>query len=224
MRAVARRRRCSGDVVLKPRDPAALASFDTAVSTPGSPTFRHYLAPRRVRGDVRTGSGHHRAPPGPGSRGGASRSAPRQATAWSSRSRARPTGSTRPSASGSEQYRLPSGRIVRVPDAEPLVPSSLAGALRRGDRSRRPEQAPSPSRSERDAVAAPTTSTPADRAQERRSLRAPPGRVPRGPLPPWAVRTRSSPTPAVPTALTVDQLAPAYSVLEPLCPATRRRG
>ncbi len=33
------------DVVLRPRDPAALAAFATAVSTPGSPSYRHYLAP-----------------------------------------------------------------------------------------------------------------------------------------------------------------------------------
>ena len=31
------------DVVLQPRDPAALASFATAVSTPGSSLYRHYL-------------------------------------------------------------------------------------------------------------------------------------------------------------------------------------
>jgi hypothetical protein len=30
---------------------------------------------------------------------------------------------------GLEQYRLPSGRVVRAPDAEPLVPSALAGDL-----------------------------------------------------------------------------------------------
>jgi subtilase family serine protease len=32
------------DVVLEPRDPAALASYANAVSTPGSPLYRHYLA------------------------------------------------------------------------------------------------------------------------------------------------------------------------------------
>ena len=31
------------DVVLKPRDPAALAAYATAVSTPGSSLYRHYL-------------------------------------------------------------------------------------------------------------------------------------------------------------------------------------
>ena len=33
------------DVVLQPRDPAALATFATEVSTPGSSLFRHFLAP-----------------------------------------------------------------------------------------------------------------------------------------------------------------------------------
>lgn len=32
------------DVALRPRDPAALAAFVTAVSTPGSPAYHHYLA------------------------------------------------------------------------------------------------------------------------------------------------------------------------------------
>src|ERR1039458_1510046 len=32
------------DVVLQPRDPAALAQFATEVSTPGSPLYRQYLA------------------------------------------------------------------------------------------------------------------------------------------------------------------------------------
>jgi subtilase family serine protease len=33
------------DVALKPRDPAALERFAMAVSTPGSPSYRHYIAP-----------------------------------------------------------------------------------------------------------------------------------------------------------------------------------
>ena len=33
------------DIALRPRDPAALASFATAVSTPGSPEYRRYLRP-----------------------------------------------------------------------------------------------------------------------------------------------------------------------------------
>ena len=33
------------DVSLEPRDPTALAAFASAVSTPGSPQYHHYLAP-----------------------------------------------------------------------------------------------------------------------------------------------------------------------------------
>jgi len=35
----------SADVVLEPRDPAALAAAVSAVSTPGSPTYQQFLAP-----------------------------------------------------------------------------------------------------------------------------------------------------------------------------------
>ena len=45
------------DVVLQPRDPAALAQFATQVSTPGSALYRHYLAPGQfpsVFGPTRT--------------------------------------------------------------------------------------------------------------------------------------------------------------------------
>ena len=44
-------------MVLQPRDPAALAQFATEVSTPGSPLYRHYLAPGQfpsVFGPTRT--------------------------------------------------------------------------------------------------------------------------------------------------------------------------
>jgi Pro-kumamolisin, activation domain/IPT/TIG domain len=116
------------DVVLKPRDPAALAAFDTAVSTPGSPSFRHYLAPGQF----------------------ASVFGPSPATISSTRGwlsgRGLAVGPTSGDGlivpvSGSatqvdqafdvdlEQYRLPSGRVVRAPDAEPLVPAALAADL-----------------------------------------------------------------------------------------------
>lgn len=38
------------DVVLRPRDPAALDAFVRAVSTPGSPSFGRYLAPGQFAG------------------------------------------------------------------------------------------------------------------------------------------------------------------------------
>ena len=121
-----------GDVVLKPRDPGALDAFDTAVSTPGSPTFRHYLGPGAVRGGVRAEPGDHRRRSGPGSRAGASMSAPTSGDGLIV-----PVSGTAAQIDqafdvGLEQYRLPSGRIVRVPDAEPLVPSALAGAAATG--------------------------------------------------------------------------------------------
>jgi hypothetical protein len=39
----------SGDVALRPRDPAALTAAATAVSTPSSPDYRHYLAAGKFR-------------------------------------------------------------------------------------------------------------------------------------------------------------------------------
>jgi Pro-kumamolisin, activation domain/IPT/TIG domain len=46
--------RLSLTVVLAPRDPAALAAFASAVSTPGSPSYRHYLSVHQF--DARFGS------------------------------------------------------------------------------------------------------------------------------------------------------------------------
>jgi subtilase family serine protease len=43
--AVAAGSRLHLTVTLKPRDPAALAAYATAVSTPGSPSYHHYLSP-----------------------------------------------------------------------------------------------------------------------------------------------------------------------------------
>ena len=56
---------------------------------------------------------------------------------------------------GLEQYRLPSGRVVRCPDAEPLVPSALAGDLYGVTGARRPE--PPVPQLVRSAVAGPLT-------------------------------------------------------------------
>ena len=132
LRAVAPTTAVRGDVVLKPRDPAALEAFDTAVSTPGSPSFRHYLAPGRVRRGVRT----------------AARPPSRRCGAWlagrglgvgptSGDGLVVPVSGTAAQvdeafAVGLEQYRLPSGRVVRVPDAEPLVPERAGRGPRTG--------------------------------------------------------------------------------------------
>ena len=128
LRAVAPSTSVGADVVLKARDPAALDAFDTAVSTPGSPSFRHYLAPgefARAFGprpstvaSVRDWLQGRGLAVGPTSRNGlivpVSGTATQVGQAFDV---------------GLEQYRLPSGRVVRAPDAEPLVPAALAGDL-----------------------------------------------------------------------------------------------
>ena len=128
LHAVALDTEVHADVVLKPRDPAALEAFDTAVSTPGSPSFRHYLPVGAFAGEF----------------------GPTAATISSVRSwlegRGLVVGPTAGDglvipvsgsvaqidhafALGLEQYRLPSGRVVQAPDAEPLVPDAVAGDL-----------------------------------------------------------------------------------------------
>ena len=48
------------DIELLPRDPAALANFATAVSTPGNPLYKHYIAPSEFANHVRADSGGDR--------------------------------------------------------------------------------------------------------------------------------------------------------------------
>jgi len=118
----------SVDVVLRPRDQAALDAFADAVSTPGSPMFRQYIA----RGEF-------------AEKFGPTRSAISAVRLWLS-GKGLTVGTTStdgliipvqgPAATmasafgiGFERYRLPSGRVVRVPTAEPLVPADLASVL-----------------------------------------------------------------------------------------------
>ena len=116
------------DVVLEPRDPVALEAFDTAVSTPGSASFRRYLAPGQFAGAfgpsrttiaaVRTwlaGVGL-----AVGATAGDGLLVPVSGTA---------TQLDRALGVGLDRYRLPSGRVVRSPSAPPLVPSALARAV-----------------------------------------------------------------------------------------------
>ncbi len=126
LRPVAGTTMIRADVVLEPRHPAALEAFDTAVSTPGAPSFRHYLAPGQFAGVF-----------------GALRTTISAVRAWlagrglavgptSSDGLAVPVSGTADQVDqafgvGLEQYRLPAGRVVRVPDAGPLVPGALAG-------------------------------------------------------------------------------------------------
>jgi len=198
LRAVAPTTVVHGDVVLKARDPGALESFDTSVSTPGSPNFRHYLAP-----------GAFAAVFGPSPTTLAS------VRAWLS-GRGLDVGATsgdglivafsgtaeqidQAFAVGLEQYRLPSGRVVRVPDAEPLVPSALAGALDGvtglDDLSR-----PGPQ------LVRPANATPATRS-------AAGGPAPRvsGPSPTAGCSNTIQSNPASAGALTVTDLASTYS-------------
>ena len=116
------------DVVLRPRDPSALAAFVGAVSTPSSPLFRHYL---------RRGQFAGRFGPAPATVA--------EARAWLGGlgvnvGPTAPDGLVIPVSGtvaqiehafglGIEQYRLPSGRVAHAPTAEPLVPRSLAGSL-----------------------------------------------------------------------------------------------
>ena len=118
----------SVDVVLRPRRPAALAAFDQAVTTPGSPSFRHFLAPGRFASVF-----------------GPSR---RQVTAvrsWleSAGLQAGPTSGdgllvpvrasvgrlARAFAVGFAEYRLPSGRLARLPTRAPLVAGDVASTV-----------------------------------------------------------------------------------------------
>jgi hypothetical protein len=116
------------DVVLKPRDPAALEAFDRAVSTPGSPTFRHYLAPGDFAGVfgprpatislVRRWLSGRGVAVGPTSANGLV--VPISGTT---------TQVNEAFALSLEQVRLPSGHTVRAPNTGPLIPSTLAGDL-----------------------------------------------------------------------------------------------
>ncbi len=128
LRAVAPASTVRADVVLKPRDLGALESFDAAVSTPGSPSFRHYLAPGAFRGAFGPSSTAIAAVRGwlagrglrVGPTSGDGLIVPVSGTAAQV---------GRAFDVGLEQYRLPSGRVVRAPDAGPLVPGALAADL-----------------------------------------------------------------------------------------------
>ncbi len=128
LRPVAGTTEIRANVVLEPRDPSALEAFDTAVSTPGSPSFRHYLGAgefARVFGalpatisSVRGWLASRGLAVGPTSGDGL------VVPVWGSADEVGQAFDV-----GLEQVRLPSGQIVRVPDAEPLVPGDLAGDL-----------------------------------------------------------------------------------------------
>ena len=116
----------SFDVVLRPRNQAALNTFTTAVSTPGSPQYRQFLTSAQY----------------------ASQFGPAPSTVANVSSRLRSLGLTVGTAQGSllpvsgsvtkvgsalhtsfRQYRLASGRTARANVAAPQVPSDVVGAV-----------------------------------------------------------------------------------------------
>ncbi len=200
--------------------PPRSESFDTAVSTPGSPSFRHYLAPGAFAAEfgpspatiaaVRAWLAGRGLRVGPTSGDGLI--VPISGTAAQI---------DRAFDVGLEQYRLPSGRVVRVARRRRRwCPSALAGALDGitglDDLSRPvPELV-------RSAPARPRPGRwrAGHRARRRgRSPRAARARAPTA----GCARHASSPTPASAGALTVDQLASAYS-FSSLYPGTEGSG
>ncbi len=118
----------SVDVTLKPQDPAGLEAFDEAVSTPGSSSFRHFLAPgqfaSRFGPDPSTVAAVRSWLSGEGLTVGTTTSdgliIPVQGSAAAM---SRVFGVT------FQQIRIPSGRLVRMPNAEPLVPAALSSQV-----------------------------------------------------------------------------------------------
>jgi len=226
LHAVAPGTEVHADVVLKPRDPAALEAFDTAVSTPGSPSFRHYLPVGAFAGEfgpsaatissVRTWLAGRGLAPGPTSADGlvipVSGSVSQVDRGFDV---------------GLEQYRLPSGRVVEAPDAEPLVPDAVAADLygvtgldsldrpapelvRPSARTDSSVPAPGPSLAH---APAPSASTPALASAPRAN----------GPTPTGGCSATIQSNPGSADALTVDQLASAYSFSN-LYPSTEGSG
>ncbi len=117
------------EVVLRPRDPAALDAFVLAVSTPGSPDYRHYLPKGRF-----------------GTAFGPADATLAATRAWLSSSglEVGPTASdglfvpvSGPAAEVERTFavrlveaRLPSGTVARVGLGDPTVPAALAPAIR----------------------------------------------------------------------------------------------
>jgi hypothetical protein len=129
LRALAGSQRLSVAVALSPADPGALEAFDASVTSPGSPTFRHFLAPGQFA-----------------SRFGPAPASVASVRAWLE-SQGLAVGATAPDGlligvSGSaarigrafgigfEQDQLPGGRIVFEPTDRPAVPEALTGVVR----------------------------------------------------------------------------------------------
>ena len=116
------------EVVLTPRHPAALAAFATAVSTPGSPHFHHFLP----RGAFASAFG-----PAPGTvaavrqwlAGRGLTVGPTASDGLAVAVSGSPAALDGAFGTSLEQVRLPDGRLARAPSSAPLVPGALAGAV-----------------------------------------------------------------------------------------------
>ncbi|HXQ90871.1 MAG TPA: protease pro-enzyme activation domain-containing protein, partial [Acidimicrobiales bacterium] len=205
------------DVVLAGRDPAALEAFDRAVSTPGSPSFRHYLAP----GEFAATFGPLPATISAVRRWLASRGVAVGPT--SGDGLVVPIAGTAAQIdhafdTGLEQYRLPSGQVARVPDAEPLLPADLAGELvgvaGLDDLSRPSPQLVGPGGRAPPAVGTFGASVPAPHLAAPRAS---------GPSPTAECLSSIQSSTGTPAALTADELAQAYS-FSSLYPGTEGSG
>ena len=118
----------SVDVVLRPRDEQALAAFVEAVSTPGSPQYRHFLTPAQFAAIYgpesqtidATRSWLRSVGLSPGTESSDSLLIPVRAQAGALE---------RAFGVGLERYRLPSGDVAHIPTGAPLVPEALRSRL-----------------------------------------------------------------------------------------------
>jgi hypothetical protein len=115
-------------LTLEPRDPAALAAFATAVSTPGSPLYRHFItvsqfarrfgaAPAQIAA-ARAALRAEGLAPGPTAADGLS--IPLHAST---------AALERAFATQIERVRLPGGQIGRIATAAPALPAAVAGEV-----------------------------------------------------------------------------------------------
>ncbi|HUC37834.1 MAG TPA: S53 family peptidase, partial [Acidimicrobiales bacterium] len=116
------------DVVLRPRDQSGLDAFAQAASTPGSSMFRQYLAPGRFAATFGPAASTVAAVrtwlSGVGLRVG-----PTSSDALIVPVEGSAAAMERAFDVSFEQYRLPSGRVARLPTEEPLVPGDLESDL-----------------------------------------------------------------------------------------------
>ena len=116
-------------VILAPRDPQGLADFATAVSTPGSPLYRHYL--RRGEFAARFGA----SPATIAAVESALRAAGLNPGPAAPNALSIPVDSSASTVShalhvGFQRYRLRSGRVAFANTAAPSLPGGVAGAVR----------------------------------------------------------------------------------------------